>query len=493
MPLWTRYLAAVVVIAAGYLAGPLRFGPVFNVLGASSVVALLVGARLYLPRRSRLPWYLLAVGQTVFIVGDLLSYNQGALLGREPSYPSVADVFYLATYPALAGGLFGLIRRRSPARDWASLIDALILAVAVGTLLWVYLMAPYAGDHSLSAMARLTSMSYPLMDLLLATVVLRLAVGAGQRGVAFGLLCGALLALFATDVGYGWLLLHGGYTPDALLDAGWLSFYALLGSAALHPSMSRLSQPARGAGARLTRARLTLLAAACLLAPGVQLFNVAMSRPLDVLAITTSSIALSLLVLARLAGIVCRLEATARHLAHLAHHDPLTGLPNRASFRTSVERALARARRSGELVAVLFIDLDDFKTVNDNFGHAAGDTLLEDVASRIAQCVRAGDTAARLGGDEFAVLLVDVDGEAEAVQIAQRITQAVELSNASAALVQTRASIGIALGDDPDTASADTMLRAADAAMYAAKDDGGGGCRVFSDAPCAALVKPAHS
>ena len=108
-------------------------------------------------------------------------------------------------------------------------------------------------------------------------------------------------------------------------------------------------------------------------------------------------------------------------LSHQAFHDPLTDLANRALFRDRVEHALDRRRRPDEPTAVLFLDLDNFKTLNDSLGHSAGDELLVELAARLRNCVRAGDTAARLGGDEFAILLEDT-GDAE--DVAQRISEA---------------------------------------------------------------------
>ncbi len=114
-------------------------------------------------------------------------------------------------------------------------------------------------------------------------------------------------------------------------------------------------------------------------------------------------------------------KALEDELKHQAFHDALSGLANRALFLDRLEHALARAARSQSLLAVLFLDLDDFKLVNDSFGHAAGDDLLVAVAGRLTKSLRAGDTAARFGGDEFAVLLEEISGLEEASQVAERI------------------------------------------------------------------------
>jgi diguanylate cyclase (GGDEF)-like protein/PAS domain S-box-containing protein len=165
-------------------------------------------------------------------------------------------------------------------------------------------------------------------------------------------------------------------------------------------------------------------------------------------------------------------------LRHQALHDPLTGLPNRVLFADRVTHALAR--RGGKLdVAVLFLDLDDFKGVNDSLGHGIGDDALRQGAERIASVLRPEDTACRLGGDEFACLLEDVDGEA-AVQVAERILIALRVPFALGGHdVVLRASIGVAVRSRSDV-SADQLLRDADNAMYAAKALGKGRVQVFT-------------
>ncbi len=167
-----------------------------------------------------------------------------------------------------------------------------------------------------------------------------------------------------------------------------------------------------------------------------------------------------------------------RELAHRALHDPLTNLANRALFREAVEKAMARMARTGHSVTVVFLDVDDFKDVNDSLGHAAGDRLLETIAQRLSGCVRPYDVAARLGGDEFAVLLEGAGAEV-ATGVATRIIEAMQSPITIDGLeISTHASLGIAVAESP-TMGVDELLRNADVAMYRAKGRGKGRYEVY--------------
>jgi diguanylate cyclase (GGDEF)-like protein/PAS domain S-box-containing protein len=166
-----------------------------------------------------------------------------------------------------------------------------------------------------------------------------------------------------------------------------------------------------------------------------------------------------------------RKEAEER-LLHLAHYDVLTGLPNRALFYDRLRQALAQARRNQWITGVMFMDVDRFKNINDTLGHAVGDRLLQQVAERLINAVRAEDTVGRLGGDEFAMVLSNLGGAQNARRVAQKIMTAFnEPFRLEGAEVFVTSSIGITLYPQ-DSADQDTLIKNADAAMYRAKEAG---------------------
>jgi diguanylate cyclase (GGDEF)-like protein/PAS domain S-box-containing protein len=168
-------------------------------------------------------------------------------------------------------------------------------------------------------------------------------------------------------------------------------------------------------------------------------------------------------------------------LERQALHDPLTHLPNRLLLMDRARQALARLHRSGGVVAMLFIDLDKFKAVNDNLGHSVGDRLLVSVSERLAELMRDSDTVARLGGDEFVILAEDIESDGESMALAERVLDALEkpfrLGSTEVAIL---ASVGISVAHHPD-ANPEAMLREADVAMYRAKGKDGRRLTLFDD------------
>ena len=168
-------------------------------------------------------------------------------------------------------------------------------------------------------------------------------------------------------------------------------------------------------------------------------------------------------------------------LERQALHDPLTRLPNRLLLMDRTRQALTRLHRSDGAVALLFIDLDRFKAINDNYGHEIGDQVLVCISERLAEMMRDSDTVARLGGDEFVILAQDIDGEAEALALAERVLAALtQPFRVGSVEVSMPASVGVCASQDPH-ADPETMLREADVAMYRAKSAGGQRPELFDD------------
>jgi len=184
-------------------------------------------------------------------------------------------------------------------------------------------------------------------------------------------------------------------------------------------------------------------------------------------------------IISTIAHDISELKSTQAQLEHQATHDPLTGLPNRPLFQELGEQALARSDRYGTTVAVLFLDLDRFKPVNDSFGHTAGDELLVQIAARLRGSVRRGDVVARFGGDEFVVLCEHPAGQSEMLELARRLIDAMsEPVEVSGVVASVGASVGIAIGGG-GRVTIDTLIRDADAALYQAKEDGRGRAILF--------------
>lgn len=757
------YLASMTAVSVAYLAGPLKVGPVFNAIGLSASVAIVVGIRKHKPS-ARFPWYLIALGQSLFVAGDVLAYNYRALFGKPLPFPSIADPMYLLVAPVTVAGLLLLIRRRSPDRNWTSLVDSVIVTLGLALLSWIFLMAPYAHDPKMHLGAKLVSIAYPLGDILMLGVAVRMVVGSGRRSPAYYMMISAIVALTITDSVYGWIQLHGTYHPGDPLDGGWIVYYLLMGAAALHPSMRSVSQSA-APRIQLTRLRILGIATAALIAPVIELLKPSTRTGSDAIVVGGAAIilfglvVLRMIVLARaqeaaverertmrevadalvtatsrseiviaakraattlasveararvfqleqrdgamclvaeesdehaddvvielnalsdefvdqlmrrkavmipdggviigpkapasplfmvpflmqgklegavallnasgasvplrdslealsaqiglalesavLAETVVRSETEARfsalvqhssdvilvldpdttiqyaspsvelvlsyqaselvgrrltdyipvddrellrpvmagrpsrssdppdalefrvrhadgrwlatessvtnlldnpavrgmvinlreiterkrfesQLSYQAFHDQTTNLANHALFYNRVGHALTKRHEHGTQIAVLALDLDHFKSVNDTFGHLIGDGLLRTISARLEGAVRVGDTVARLGGDEFAILLEDVEQETRVADVVERVLEVVRAPlSAEGREVTIHCSIGIAMasGTVELAATADEVLHNADAAMYEAKNAGGDTHRYYA-------------
>jgi diguanylate cyclase (GGDEF)-like protein len=461
-------------------------------LGAvAAVVCCLWTARRYSGgQRSWRLW--LALGMAGWAVGQVIwSYNQ-LFVGRPLPSPSLADAGYLSlAIPALFA-LICLAGRRTPAAEimrrpnrLVVVLDGLILVGALLVLTWTTALGAVVRAGAPTPFAFGVAIAYPVTDfLLVAIVALLLANGPTPRIRRQLVLLGAgLSAIALSDSVFAYLVASGAESMPPLADAGFVIGPALLALAALTP-------PATGgvvAEQRFGTWRGQLLLPYVPVAATCALIVVQLVRgdPVDRLEIGVEVLVVALLIARQAITLVEndrlleRVSEGRQRLAHQAFHDALTGMPNRALFRDRLDHALAIRRRAGGGLAVLFLDLDDFKAVNDRYGHAVGDKLLRVAAERIAAGVRDGDTVARLGGDEFAVLL---EGSGDAEGIARGLLEALRRPyDLDGRLVTIGASVGLVeaadramhrVDDRTGESTADWLVRRADAAMYAGKRGG---------------------
>jgi len=282
---------------------------VWGVLALSGVAAIGAGVILNRPAR-RAPWLLLTAANLSFAVGQLSFLVLTQVRHQAVPFPSLVDLFYLATYPLYAVGLLIFIRRRSARHDRRSLLDALTLTVGLALLSWVFLILPYVNNASLTWLQKAVAIAYPLGDVLVLAMLARLLAPGTWRSRSLQLLTLGSVGLLASDAAFGAFQLYGTFHIGTLTDLGWAVFYAAWGAAALHPSMTELTQPVARQRAPSSVVRLTLIMLASLIAPAVLLAEAVQHRVRDAGVIAVCSALLYVLVLSRLADVAAALRRT---------------------------------------------------------------------------------------------------------------------------------------------------------------------------------------
>jgi diguanylate cyclase len=424
--------------------------------GVLVAAALVIYLRVLSVRADRLAWALIGTGVFLYALGNALYFGYVQYLTTVPT-PSIADVSWLCCYVFFYTGLIVLVRRRIHVSDRTLLMDGIIAALGVSAIasIWLHLLlAKTPGGF----VADLVTMAYPVGDLimLMLTVAAWGLLGARpDRGLSY---LGIGMALFvAADTIYAIRVATNTYRAGTMLDPVWAVAAVIIAAAALRPRVAAVAARIEGWAALVVPALFTLLSLAVLV------FATAYRLPPETTVLATAALAAGLVRAAMTFHEVQRLAVSRTE----ARTDELTGLGNRRQFQEVVGAHISKLGRDGQL-AVLLIDLDRFKEINDSHGHSAGDALLVQVGERLSIFVRREDVLVRLGGDEYAAMLSDVSVE-DALDVAERMRVGLrEAFTVGDIVINIDASIGIAICPTSAT-TVGGLLHCADTAMYEAK------------------------
>jgi diguanylate cyclase (GGDEF)-like protein len=464
-----------------------RFGGAANATLISDSFSLPVGLLTVVTctaasRRSRVDralsraWGFFAVAMCGYFAGNVLVLYQDAT-EHVSNAGAWSDLFFYAFLFA------GIVRfgssRRSSVRRWLFGFDTVILALSCSAVLWYLIAGPSASARGHSIPTVLYSIAYPIGDVLVLLAVVRtieLGVRTSSRRAVEAIALGMVVYL-VSDTIIGYTGLHGGYgTSDhvgiiAMAAATVLAIAPVFQRAITsRDAVSMVAPPF----ARSVVGWISYAAAAAVFGLVFVIQRHLRFFPdLSVLgvAVLVGGLLAASGILGRraLLGEQARSHALAGELRQQAFYDNLTGLANRELFNERLEHALARRRSLSVSHAVVMVELDDFKSVNDSLGHGAGNALLQTIASRLSGAVRRGDTVARVGGDDFAILLEDVGGPQAAIEIVEFLLAAVhEPVEIAGRALSPAVSVGIALTEE-EPRSGDDLLRFADTALYQAK------------------------
>jgi diguanylate cyclase len=420
----------------------------------------------YLGLRRRRPahhrsWLLVIAGLLGWVAGDVISSFEAGPWHLD-YYPVPSDAVYLGSYLVLGAGLLGLARGKRTRHDLSVALDAAIIATGVAVLAGVFVLAPISDDSTLTLAGKLVSASYPLADVSLIAILVRLWITPGGRTPAFRFLNAALLVTLLGDFLWDVRVVSTGVSDTTVWNSCvWLLGYIFMAAACWSPSVQDATHtPGRSERAN-PRLHLSALAGGMMLPAVALLLNGLAGGQIHWMIVGVGSIALSVLALTRAAGLLRVVQIQAVQLAALARSDSLTGAPNRRTWDHELSRACQVARQTGETLCVALIDLDDFKAYNDRHGHQAGDRLLREAVATWTDLLDDGEVLARYGGEEFAVLLPNRT-------LSEARTRLNLLREATPG--HQTFSAGVATWDSSTDPAA--ALAAADEAMYDAKRSG---------------------
>jgi diguanylate cyclase (GGDEF)-like protein len=424
------------------------------------LVAVLVALRAIKVEHKRVSWAIFAVGLSLYGLGNVL-WSLWVEHLSAPPIPSICDVLWLSFYPLSYAGIVGFAsskgQRKPPAGVW---LDGLVAGAGLASIGAAAIFHQLLVSTTGSTAAVATELAYPIGDLLLAALVVGAMTLRGWRLTRVWLLLGSsFLTLAVADCLYAVQVAAGSSAPSPMTNLLYVAAVAVLAAAAWQGGEERTGPRVGGLSVLLIPAGFTTTALGLLLYDHVHRLN---------------PLAFGLAVVTLVAAMV-RMVFAFRDIQGLAEArreastDPLTSLPNRRLLMSRIEAAIATAQANGGRLAVMMLDLDNFKQLNDTLGHGAGDALLRQIGPRLRLALRDSDTVARLGGDEFAVLLTPAPSEDGIVHVAEKIRRALsEPFEVQGLALRLTGSVGIAAYPD-HAVDVDDLLRRADIAMYQAK------------------------
>jgi diguanylate cyclase len=443
--------------------------------------------------RARLGWLVVGASAATWGAGQVAWTWLELVSHQDNPFPSIADVGYILSVPLLVAGL--LTMPVWPAASLAkvrAITDGLIIAGGLLLISWYTVLAAIVASPADTALGQGLSLAYPIGDVIVVTVLAIMWSRASLQSRGPILLIIAGLGMIAVaDSTFAYLQAQATFGSGNVVDVGWVAGYLVVGLAALF-ALNRPMGIKRGALPRWWTAVLPYaplpvaigFAVDERLTDGaINLFTLAMGLALFVLVLLRQGLSVR-----ENTTLLRRLAANETELHHRAEHDPLTDLNNRSSFIRFVDEHLSGAQPD-RLCAVMFVDLDDFKHINDSMGHAMGDQAIVAVGERLKSCMRDHDLVARLGGDEFAVFLTQLRDVGQMVSIAERLIETLnEPFSSSDMRASVCGTIGVAIAERGDDAG--ELLRRADIAMYAAKARGKGLFGIFEPSMHVAMYAP---